>query len=61
MLDPGCYLSFCQEPMGLIMNWVGIETERVIKNARCVVKSVKVLVMCCGSVWDRVVVELTFC
>ena len=34
---------------------------KVIKSVSCVVMSVKVLVMCCGSVRYIVVVELTFC
>ena len=39
-------------------SWVGIE---VIKNVSCVVMSVRVSVMCCGSVQHRVTVELTSC
>ena len=47
--------------MGLIKNWVGIGIGKLIKSVSCVVMSVKVLVMCCGSVPLIVVVELTFC
>ena len=31
-------------------SWVGIEVGKVIKNVCCVVMSVSVSVMCCGSV-----------
>ena len=31
-------------------SWVGIEVGKVIKNVSCVVMSVRVSVMCCGSV-----------
>ena len=31
-------------------SWVGIEVGNVIKNVTCVVMSVRVSVMCCGSV-----------
>ena len=52
---PDCYLSLGQELMGLLKNWVGIGVRKVIN-------SVKVLIMCCGSVrYIIVVVELTFC
>ena len=47
MQDPDCYLSFGQEPM---RSWVGIEVGKVIKDVCCVVMSVRVSVMCCGSV-----------
>ena len=61
MLGPDCYLSLGQEFMGLIKNWVGIGVGKVINSVSCVVVSVRVLVMCCGSVRLIVVVELTFC
>ena len=31
-------------------SWVGIEVGKAIKNVSCVVMSVRVSVMCCGSV-----------
>ena len=31
-------------------SWVGIEVGKVIKNVSCVVMSVRVSAMCCGSV-----------
>ena len=34
-------------------SWVGIEVGKVIKNVSCVVMSVRVSVMCCGSVQHR--------
>ena len=40
---------------------VGIEVGKVIKNVCCVVMSVRVSVMCCGSVQRIVAVELTSC
>ena len=30
MLGPDCYLSFDQERLSLVKNWVGIKIERVI-------------------------------
>ena len=33
-----------------LRSWVGIEVGKVIKNVCCVVMSVRVSVMCCGSV-----------
>ena len=45
-------------------SWVGIEVGKVIKNVCCVVMSVRVSVMCCGSVQHNniiVTVELTSC
>ena len=43
-------------------SWVGIEVGKVIKNVSCVVMSVRVSVMCCGSVQHNIVtVELTSC
>ena len=44
-------------------SWVGIEVgnSKVIKNVSCVVMSVRVSVMCCGSVQHIVAVELTSC
>ena len=59
MQDPDCYLSFGQEPMG---SWVGIEVREGNKECECVVMSVRVSVMCCGSVQHNIVaVELTSC
>ena len=40
---------------------VGIEVGKVIKNVSCVVMSVRVSVMCCGSVQHIAAVELTSC
>ena len=37
------------------------QLEKVIKNVSCVVMSVRVSVMCCGSVQHIVTVELTSC
>ena len=42
-------------------SWVGVEVGKVIKNVNCVVMSVRVSVMCCGSVQYIVTVELTSC
>ena len=44
-------------------SWVGIEVGKVIKNvcSVTVVMSVRVSVMCCGSVQHIVTVELTSC
>ena len=53
--------KFRSETHRLMKNWVGIVVRKVIKSVSCVVMSVEVLVMCCGSVRYIVVVELTFC
>ena len=58
---PDCYLSLGQELMGLLKNWVDIGAGKVMKSVSCVVLSVRVLVICCGSVRRKVVEELTFC
>ena len=36
-------------------SWVGIEVGKVIKNVSCMVMSVRVSVMCCGSVQHIIV------
>ena len=58
---PDFYLSLGQELMGLMKNWVAIGVGKIIKSVSCVVMSLRVLVMCCGSVRYIVVVEQTFC
>ena len=52
MADAGSRLlfKFRSGTHGLMKNWVGIGVGKVIKSVSCVVMSVKVLVMCCGSV-----------
>ena len=42
-------------------SWVGIEVGKIIKSVSCVVISVRLSVMCCGSVQHIVAVELTSC
>ena len=53
--------GFGQELMGSMRNRIGIEVERVVKNANRVAMSVRVLIMRCGSVQHNAVeVEITF-
>ena len=55
-------LKFRSGTHGLNEELVGIEVGKVIKNVCCVVMSVRVSVMCCGSVQHNIVtVELTSC
>ena len=57
----GLLLKFRSGTHRLNKELVGIGVGKVIKSVSCVVVSVTVLVMCCGSVRLIVVVELTFC